>query len=354
MLCQKVFLALGFLCADAAVISDQQEETITWVEAGTGDKKICGGIKQVCEARPADCTWHAFGPCPGDLKEPTAYISAKVIGMARISDASTYLTDNSKITMIKREENTIGYRDDTEVDEGTYKYSFMTAGGFVGKGDNKAYVGMAIYIMQSGSLSTDSNNVTVPEDYNESNTTQHEVCISDIENGACGAKRNFTAGDYKFSLFGYTDGDNWETATAYGFTHFGFRTEWRVEGAKAEVTINGDKTPDNIGHDDVKNVTLSRGARAVTVNFMEKYNIGTTSNAATWDPTDTKDVKIRISRKSNGALYVDYLFEVLDGDDQYFIYDPTVTATQGDEPDSAAAEKGVFLALFAWMFLSLP
>ena len=76
-------------------------------------------------------------------------------------------------------------------------------------------------------------------------TLVDDVCITEVTGAECtGPAKTANPGTYKFSLYGYADGDDYATFAAF-HTHLAIRQWVNVEkmgGAKTEdvVMINGD------------------------------------------------------------------------------------------------------------------
>ena len=103
----------------------------------------------------------------------------------------------------------------------------------------------------------------------------------------------------------------------------------RLAGLGATVAFNGNVTLDNIGAADVTTLTLTANGnrgRQMTISFPQTYNVGDATPEGFETPTATKNVKVKVSRvpNENGAIYVDYLFEMISEPNAYFIYDPDV------------------------------
>ena len=118
----------------------------------------------------------------------------------------------------------------------------------------------------------------------------------------------------------------------------------RLAGLGATVAFNGNVTLDNIGAADVTTLTLTANGnsdRQMTISFPQTYNVGDATPEGFETPTATKNVKVKVSRvpNENGAIYVDYLFEMISEPNAYFIYDPDVLEATPSEiltPTSSA------------------
>lgn len=324
-----------------------------WVKAGSGAQQMCAGATDACTSVET-CTYHAYGPC-GGASTPPIYIEGSITALAVIEGGSeAYLSDDTKITQLtpspvvnngyKGSEGDLTVTDSNGATIATY--ARMTAGAFYGSDPmvSGGFLGMAAYILQTGTLQTKMNNVDIPTAVGSATTSSQEVCIAELTAGACGTEITYTAGDYKFSLFGYTTGSNFQVDPAV--THVGFRTKMKLVGAAADLTINGDKTLSTIGTADVASITVTEqgGAKKQqTITFPNKYNTGPKSNLLV--PQATKTVKIKVSDTGLGdqSIYVDYLFEKLTAADEYFIYDPDVRETT---PSAHSASSAYHVAVF--------
>jgi len=303
---------------------------------------MCAGLRNQCTDMQS-CTYHAYGPC-GGASAPPVYLEAHIVGSALVSNAATYLTDASQLTILTPSTvSNNGYvtRDDSAT-SGSATYAFMTAGGFVGTNPSVSggYVGMASYLLKSGTISTSTNSVIVPTSIGSGTVQSHNTCISPLTGGACGASRTFNQGDYKFSIYGYTTGSSY--AVQSGVTHLGVRVKMSLVGAQANLIINGDKTLDTIGNADVTRLVLAMSnGKSLDMTLPNEYNVGDTTPAGLATPTATKIVKIKVSRDPNNnmAIFMDYLFEMPTQANKYFIYDPTVTesVTQNPQPGPGTA-----------------
>jgi hypothetical protein len=334
-----------------------------WIKAGN----MCVGIMEKCTS-VATCTYHAYGPC-SNKTAPDIYLEGSLVGFALIKNASTYLTDASAMTVVNPSEvANNGYRHAAEdKTSGDAKYALVTAGGYYGDNPSESggFLGMASYAMISGSVKTKYVDVLVPDSPGQEATavTEKTVCITEVADGACsGEERTFSAGDFKFSLFGYTTGSNFnpEADTKY----YGIRTKMTLVGTAGTVTLNDGVALDAIGSTDVKKLTLQETAgeqRTLEIDFPLHYNEGST----TADLVDgkipavaTKEVKIKVSAAETGSIYIDYLFDTtyLNVANRYFIYDPTVNEkTKATGTTAAPADDAVTTVSGAFkMSMSLP
>jgi hypothetical protein len=198
---------------------------------------------------------------------------------------------------------------------------------------------MASFVVKSGNIESNMNEVVGPAGVGSAEFTSVKVCISDLDSGVCGGPRTFREGRFKFSLFGVTKGSNYEGVP--GNTHIACRTKLslvpgRLASLGATVAFNDNVTLDNIGSADVTKMTLTAnggGDRQMTISFPPTYNVGEATPEGFENPTATKNVKVKVSRVPNdqGAIFVDYLFEMISQPNVYFIYDPDVLESSPSE-----------------------
>jgi hypothetical protein len=328
-----VLIILRILLVQFVVRSVAKPES--WIEAGSGERKMCGGATAECTSAQT-CTYHAYGPC-GGATEPSVYFEANIEGMGIVYDSEAYLTDSTKAEVIKPAEieNNKYISKSASEKAGDAEYAYISAGAWYGDpAVSGGFLGMASYLLKKGTITTKSNTVIVPTEPGKPEMESFEVCISDLDGEECGAERTFNAGEYKFSLYGYSVGSDYTFPPTA--THFGIRTKLALVGAKAQLRIKSPSedrmlTLDELGSADVTQIVVTEEAedgRAVTIDFPPKYNFGTTPEGL-MKPSVTKDVKIKVSKGPDGeqSIYIDYLFEPPDKALQYFIYDPTVTDT---------------------------
>jgi hypothetical protein len=208
------------------------------------------------------------------------------------------------------------------------------------------YVGTASYLAKAD-ISTNTNvfYVATPDSLGQvqrgdSDTGApdgpHTVCISDTAGGTCGAARSFSKGTYKFSLFGYTAGEDYGSATT-DFNHLGVRTQ--LSGTNIAVTgvkLNDGVALDAIGSKDVTKLTIElENEESVVIDFPLKYNYGDVTDYGNGETFigSTKNVKIKVSKASATSIYIDYLFDLSDmrTENKYFAYDPPVTLQSGHD-----------------------
>lgn len=357
----RLALLAGLLCSAHADMS--------WVRGG-GDNALCAGVESTCDSIDT-CTLTAYGLCSSvngtaDSKE---YISSSFVGLAFVKEG--YLTDADKMKVVDPDTSaTNGYRDfkgDEKTEDGG-EYAFtMTGGRF---GDMKTvggYVGVASYLntgkkdikTNTAKIFTSDDTKTKRKDNgysaNGAPIGPMDVCISEVSGGKCGAKRTFTPGEYKFSIFGWTKGDNYPPKKGEGgfpdYTHLGVRMKLKANGFKVDqVKVNGDKTLATIGSTNVTSITVTSGTKTLKIAFPKKYNYGDVLDGSVNVPDGTKTVGIKVSNanvKGEDSMFIDYLFDETDINKakRYFIYDPDVTAVTGSGFSSALSLSGVVASL---------
>ncbi|CAE8602212.1 unnamed protein product [Polarella glacialis] len=282
---------------------------------------MCAGVETVC-SNAASCTRVAFGPC-GGVASPEFYLQQEVQGFALImANDSAYMTNFSELTASVIANNK--YRAiDGDLTLGDATYARITAGQYVGDAPSVSggYIGMASYLLKNGTISTNVNDFLVPDGPELSTTKTKSACISELDTATstCGAALTYKTGDFKFSLFGFTTGSSFVLPN--GVTYLGIRTKLTKKNfpADVEVTFNGKtKTLDGltpISTSDVTSVELAGTSRSFTINFPEKYNVGSIGyDGYVSTPTATKDVMIKVAAVDGDAdsIYVDYLFDAAD------------------------------------------
>jgi hypothetical protein len=346
-----VLLVLRILLIQLSVRSGAKPDG--WIQAGSGDSKMCAGGTAECTSAQT-CTYHAYGPC-GGATEPAVYFEAQIEGIGLIYDTDAYITDpTGGHAMVVEASNVAnnGYtssNDGVEIDDGNggkAEVAYLSSGAWFGENPSESggFLGMAAFLLKKGTVTTKSNSVVAPANPGDTDLVSAEVCISDLDGEECGAERTFNEGEYKFSVYGYTYGSNYQMPEKA--THFGIRTKLSLVGAEADLRINDDfLTIDEIGSADVKKIVVSEtaeGGRSVTIDFPQKYNVGVTSQPM--KPSATKDIKIKISKGPEGeqAVFIDYLFERFEKSLEFFIYDPTVTDSTKISFDTSYGSREVF------------
>lgn len=346
----RTLLCAGVLAAAGAVA--QAEVEISWVK---GDK-LCAGMIEDCSTIQ-ECTGVALGPCDDAETGAPEFISTHFEGMGFVKEGAYLSGEEGTAELMSPQEETDarpnGYRNFDEVTDGDNKYAYTMVGmRFGDMADAGAYIGLASYFV-TGSNTIETNSIGVK--YSDADNTERvgdtgapleaEICISQITDGVCGAARKFVSDEYKFSVFGLLSGTNYPGSDLADsdFTHVGVRM--RMDINNFEVTgalINGDKTLENIGYDDVTSLALKLEDDSwIGIDFPQYYNIGSgTTNIA------SKKIKIHISVVEDDedddaqAIYIDYLFDFGEGEGldvagNWFIYDPDVRV----QPDATVTPK---------------
>ena len=151
-----------------------------------------------------------------------------------VKDSEAYLTTPGQAQLLTPSQiPKNGYRmseTDVESADGNATFAFISAGAWYGDNptDMGAYLGMASYVVQSGSVATQQNRVISATTPGTAEKAVGGVCISDLKNGECGDPRTFSAGEYKFSVFGRTVGPNYAVPAA--FTHLAYRIRLGLVG----------------------------------------------------------------------------------------------------------------------------
>ena len=184
--------------------------------------------------------------------------------------------------------------------------------------------------------------------------------------GACGAKIEFAPANLKFSVCGYTAGPDFATTVVKGqngfpaaTTHMMLRTVVNTYGINfASIKLNDDKTLATIGSTSVTKLTMFQAdgdKEGITMDFPTKYNVGSgtkcgeaTDTMKVCIPTATKTVEVIVSVDSKAtadkpAIFIDYMFDSADFTvkDKFFVYDPTIAATN---PTGRAAADAAAVA----------
>jgi hypothetical protein len=277
--------------------------------------------------------------------------------MALIKGGSeAYLTDSTKVSELTASTiaNNKYVAQDASLNATTNgvaaTYARLQAGAFYGDPTTSGgFLGMAAYLAQTGTITTNMNSVLIPTTPGQAAVTAYDVCVADLTAGACGPAATYEAGAYKFSLFGYSIGSSFTMPA--DVTHIGFRTKMALVGTSASLTINGDKTLQTIGSADVSYITVSGSGKTMTLTFPNQYNEGPTTNLNT--PEATKTVKIKISAVANqSAIYVDYLFDKITVANRYFVYDPESKETTGTGSEASKAYHAAMLFSLVTAFVS--
>jgi len=352
--------------------------TYSW----TKGPKLCAGIIKSCTDK-SQCAATAVGLCPGDAKQPKAYLESSFEGLYYI-DSKKYLdpatgkatTDASNYKVV--EGSGPGFRDykaDRSAAGG--KFAYMMVGNTFGSDKAGGYAGLVSY-MNTGTTTISSNTVKVfgaghgdnrvdrsgskATDWSDSDMGAplgpYEVCISEIkaDDKTCGAARSFETNKYKFSIFGSVDGDEYDAKVKAGANGFpagmdkmGVRMIMRATGfAVKDLKVNGKSWDKSMVNEDVTSIKLmTTKTEGINIVFPKKYNTGTKAGAKDGKPlpnTATHDMHIRVSTPDADArtIMIDYLFDTSElKAGTWFIYDPDVTeVTEGStNPNAPAGSK---------------
>lgn len=353
---------LAFLMYLGLVLASAQ---MMWVQSTGGSTQMCAGILSSCSSM-ATCTEVSYGPCGGVAagNAPPWYFQSSVVGIAVISGSDTgYLTNGDLVTMLKPAsvDNNQYMATVENATVGVAKVATVTNGAFMSTASSPAtpvaYLGMAAVLIKSGTFSSNTVPVMVATKAGSSSTSLFDTCISPVTNGACGAKLDFPAGAFKFSLFGNTLSGYAKSA---GATYLGFRTLVKIMPSSVTVTgtLNRGVPLANNNGINVTSLTITANGNTASLYFPQTYNVGTVGATGPNAPTATRNVVIKVTSAEANQVYIDYLFATSDfpGPDCYFIYDPTVQQTK---PVSASGASPIFglvemmvplLVLFANLF----
>lgn len=368
--------------------------TVTTVSAATWRwtvaKNLCFGIIEPCTSG-GDCTTVGFGPCEGSKEEPTAYLKGSVTGAA-VLKLSDYLScaDPENCAFMKVLTATgAGFRDFSNEGSGATQFAYtMTGNAFGDLTDAGAYLGVSSYVNTgTGTIETIENKVYVAggSDTQAANRVTrgnsklgapsgpYRICIADTKetNGACTKKRLYEPGEYKFSIYGYTAGPNYDTKVVsgqngfpLGMDHLCVRAKLSAVGFTVnDVKVNGNAYSDDLASTvDVSDLSLCHASGCIDIKFPKEYNIGSSSQFEA-RPNDlgtvnaTKEVKIRVHGADavKKEIFIDYCFETatLKGG-TYFIYDPTVSEHAADLKSVGMPTKvNLIFITFAATFLSI-
>lgn len=318
-----------------------------WVKSG----QTCAGVYTDCD-NSASCTTTAVGPCKGGAS--TEYLKSEFVGMAFLK-AADYIANTASFK--KLEPTGLGYRDlNKSATVGTGgKFAYTMSGNYFGEDNAGGYVGIASYLNTGASdIKTPTNNVYLALSKTEARVTRtsedgtlgapqgpYTVCITDQAN--CGGTRTFKTGEYKFSVFGKTSGNDYGTTVVAGqngfptgMDHIGVRMKLTAVGFKVTgLKVNGAAYDENYVDKDVTTMSITHRQGELALDFPLKYNYGSTAGATTDGTTlpvnGTKNVKIRVhgANQATSTVFIDYLFESADlaTKDKYFMYDPSITGT---------------------------
>jgi hypothetical protein len=340
----------------------------------SSSKNICAGIKEPCTGFD-ECTTTYVGYCTSTslvspsieshFKSLAAVNPDTFIGGYNVS--AVYGTGFSNIPPSNFANN--GYRDFSGNLNGDTGIAFTQTGAFFGDQHGGGYVGIASYFNAGNkTFSTNYNTFYVAghadNTNNMSRVTRHdstlgapngpyEVCVSDVVNGSCGPARNYQPGQYKFSIFGYTDGDDWNntyTGLVSQYSKLGVVMSYRLIGANVTSLTFNDKqfTLDNLGNNNVENMALGiNDDYQLEWHFPTTYNLGyvkadvipTEANPVKFPTPElgTKTVQVKAKRDTDGNLMLVYLFDFASFSKRntYFAYDPDIQTTSTSSSTSS-------------------
>ena len=366
------------LVLTAATMGAASESADDWV--WTKSSNLCAGARKTC-TNVHSCTDFAIGPCPGAAAtSATRFLKSSFVG-AGFVDADKYLTEGGSENMKSLDVTGIGYRDADKVkteDGGEYAYG-MAGNVFGDLATVGGYLGLAHYLnIGDKEIKTNTNNVYVATvnstdrvDRSSSGGSKYgapdgpyTTCISDVTSGTCGEARTFKPSSYKFSIFGYTSGPDYDTTVVagkngfpVGMTDMGVRMKLETVGFRAsDLSINGRPYDEAKVTENVESFSFVTKRGGLTFNFPIKYNIGNIAGAKTdgtmLSVTETKTMKIKIHSVERTSMLIDYLFDTSDlGDGTYVIYDPTVEGFESRGTHQDVGLAAVLVAGFASLFM---
>lgn len=339
-----------------------------------GGKTLCAAASEDLEVFLASNPDGAFA-CTEKGNSPSEYMEMKVTNMAFLKTETGYVNDPTEMKEVKpsteannpnltlsgkKMGNSCSKPDETPCpDENQIAYAM--AGTLMGEKinaeDAHAFVGTANYIMQKGTFAFNTNDFFVPKNDWTGFEEVKDICIvKPDEQGKCGAKREVSAGEYKFSLYGKTAGTKYEQFITDGEYKFvGIRQTIDISGmgesatVKDNVVFNTDKTIDNIATTGVQSIKVTGVQKSeLSLTYPQEYNYGTVGakDAAPWKIGTSEAIKIHALPVADEKqkFTLDFIFKVenqLNVADKYFVYDPEVTITKAGEakPSSTAAPK---------------
>jgi len=351
-----------------------------------------GGICAGLEAAPktaADRSRVYISRCSGafnttrngkDAYDKTwGYLSMEMVGIALVRGADgAYVTSPSTCTdgdasKCTSKNNMLIMKVGTAANNGYFKkdankeagkgnnYAFSSTGAYFANAPAGAgfYAGTATYLATKGTIKTNENTFDIAG-------TDKKACISQITDqgkatAKCGANREFKAGHYKFSLFGYTTDSATnditkaiKNSTGGAFTHTGFRQMLKLGGIPKGATVTGGVqlmaggrkkfTNAEMKGQDVKGFQMCVNGQCLEYAFPTKYNFGKlTAGEAKLDATSaTSDLKVKVSvpdsKVCTNCAYIDYLMPIgkMTTKDWWFVYDPEVAPAAETSTTSAA------------------
>lgn len=172
-----------------------------------------------------------------------------------------------------------------------------------------------------------------------------DACIADIntESGDCLGERVFKPSEYKFSVFGYAAGEQYDSIVKAGQNGFpagmdkvGVRMKLSTVGL-TELAVNGREYDPKKVDENVIALEFMGEKGGISVAFPTKYNIGTMAGLDV-PMSAQKEVHIKLHSLDveSGTLYLDYLFDVASiKAGNVFVYDPTVKEVGPPKPASS-------------------
>lgn len=292
--------------------------------------------------------------CTTETEAPEEYLSMKVEALAILEDsAEAYLTNGAKIRVVEARPNGRTVFATETLKYGDTEIGSTSAGAEVGSSDSGGFVGTASYLVLKGGLSYNTNDFLLP------GNNKATVCVVGGSKGICGANRTATAGDYKFSLYGYTEGQNFSMPDAAKYIGFRQRVSLEKMGANPMVKINDgaymNLTEMAKSHDmktDVTSISF-KGSKTELVMTMAKDFISGTMEGGKPVLKGTDKVVIHaisLASLPAGQFFLHYLIKLDEhiraegktgaGPHSYFVYDPSVSSSK--KPAAATTASAAF------------
>lgn len=294
-----------------------------------------------------------YGACESAATVATSgnpYFTVEMTSMGLLSGSDTaYLTDPTQAQQMTAAAGSFYKESAVNSPNGNGgSFAYVTASVGVGSGKDVTSAtdagaggmfGTAFYLGQTGTTSISTNRFPAADP-----TQKAELCISEIENGVCGAERTFGEGAVKFSIYGAIGGTGLATAIS-GKSYIAFRTEVGLNSVTGATVLFNDGVPlADLNGADVTQFSVSKGTVNVTHTFPSYYNVGTGTDCTgagatitcvtTAANSFTRPIKIKASAtQADGVVNLDYLFAIApsaagvnDGLEagRYFVYDPDV------------------------------
>jgi len=319
---------------------------------------------------PRECTKTAVGPCPGEEKKPKAWLESQFEELFFVNSEKYLDVKTGKVSsdeFIHVIESKTGYpfrdvKDEVKADGGKFTYSMVgsvfgnteTAGGYAGlvsylnTGTTTLKTNTAhVYSAQPNSVWKERNNDWSDTEIGAPNGP-YLACISEISaDKKCGAKRSIEPDEYKFSIFGYVKGEEYDKDVQAGVGEFpagmdkmGVRMQLKATGFKMkDLKVNGKSWVPSMVNEDVNSMFIMGDFGGINYEFPKKYNTGNAKDAEKdieLPNTGTHDMAIRISTidEDKQTFMIDYLFDTSKlSVDTWFIYDPNVNAVPKGSAD---------------------